>query len=155
MLTESQIIAKYGRPNPTGDGYLFSIQIPFDLKIAWNLSQRTRTIRCHRLVADRMKAAFEDLFRSYGQQEIERLHLNVWGGCFMYRKMRNGSATSRHSWGIAFDIDPLRNGLRTGRAQATLDNPEYDRARAIFKKHGFFSLGERTGFDWMHFETDI
>jgi hypothetical protein len=106
-------------------------------------------------VADRIKAAFTELFNTYGADEIDCLHLNRWGGCFEYRKMRNGTAWSRHSWGIAFDIDPLRNGLRMGRAQATLDNPEYDKARAIFKKHGFFSLGERTGMDWMHFETEV
>lgn len=154
LLTEKEIRDTFGAPDAKG-GYLTTIEIPFDLVIAWNTNQKTRKIRCHKLVAPTIKAIFEDIFKTYGAAEIDRLHINRWGGCFMFRQMRNGTLTSRHSWAIAFDIDPLRNGLRTGRAQATLDDKEYDQMRDIIRKHGFLSLGEITGFDWMHFEVGL
>ena len=155
LLTTKQIKAKYGEPNKTGEGYLVTIKLPYPMKIAWNLKQSVTVMRCHKLVAERFQNIFNELLAHYGLSRIQELKIDVLGGCFNYRLMRNGSEISRHSWGIAIDLDPLNNGLNDNRASSTFDNAEYDEMRAIFKRNGFASLGEVKGRDWMHFEVCV
>jgi hypothetical protein len=65
-----------------------------------------------------------------------------------------GSKTkwSRHAWGIAIDLDPARNGLKTKKPIAQFSKPEYKAMIDIFTKHGFIGYGPAKDYDWMHFE---
>ena len=148
MLTTKQLIAKYGAPNPEGT-YLTKIQLPYpmvyDDKQVWNM-------RCHRLVADKFLAVFNDLLAHYGYEKIKELGIDRYGGCFNYRVMRGGTQLSRHSWGVAIDLDPARNLLKETSKTARFARPEYKDMIDIFYKHGFLSLGREKNYDWMHFE---
>lgn len=153
MLTTSQIRARYGEPNATGAGYLVTIDVPFPLRLAWDVKQFVNRISCHRLIADRLKAALAEILKVYGLQRIQELGIDLYGGCFNYRPMRGGSEPSRHSWGIAIDLDPARNQLRETARTARFARPEYKAMIDIFYKHGFVSLGREKNYDWMHFES--
>jgi hypothetical protein len=153
LLSTKQMKSIFGEPNKTGEGYLVTINLPYPMRLAWNLKQTVQIMRCHKLVADRFEKVFKELLAHYGLKRLQELGIDIFGGCFMYRLMRNGSELSRHSWAAAIDLDPLKNGLRSNRANSTFDNPEYDEMRAIFKRNGFASMGEEKGFDWMHFEA--
>lgn len=156
MLTQQQIEAKYGKPNPTGKGYLVKITLPYKMRLAWSRNQYVTKIQCHKLIADRLISVFTDILNHYGYEEIVRLGLDLYGGCFNYRLMRGSTKTfSRHSWAIAFDLDPDRNLLHETSKTARFARPEYKPMIDIWYKHGFFSLGRLKNYDWMHFETAI
>ena len=148
MITVAQLNAKYGVPNEQGT-YLTTIVLPYPFVYD---GKPVSKMRCHKLVADKFLAVFNDILAHYGLAEIQRLGIDKYGGCFNYRKMRGGTQLSRHSWGVAIDLDPQRNLLKETSATARFARPEYKPMIDIFYKHGFVSLGREKNYDWMHFE---
>lgn len=128
------------------------IILPYRMKIAWDTSKSIGKFTCHKKVAEPMQAIFEDALEHYGLDEIQRLGLDLFGGCLNVRKMRGGSRYSMHSWGIAVDLDPARNQLRWNHTRASFAKPEYKAFWNIVEKHGAISLGRERDFDWMHFQ---
>jgi hypothetical protein len=152
MITTAQAIAKYGKPNQTGS-YLVSIKLPFPMRLAWDKNTIVKTMRCHKLVANQLTAIFTEILQVYGLAKIQELGIDLFGGCFNFRQMRGGSDWSRHSWGIAVDLDPERNQLKETSKTARFARPEYKQMIDIFYKHGFVSLGREKNYDFMHFEA--
>jgi hypothetical protein len=151
-MTTQQAKKKYGEPNVTGAGYLVKIDLPYPMRIAWDTDTTVNTMMCHRLVAENFKNVFNSLLIVYGYEKIKELGIDLFGGCFNYRKMRGGSAMSMHSWGIAIDLDPARNTLKETSKTARFARPEYKKMIDIFYENGFISLGVEKNYDWMHFE---
>ena len=151
-MTTNEIVKKYGKPNEIGEGYLTTILLPYPMKLAWDLDTKVTKMRCHKLAAEAFENVFNDLLAHYGMKEIERLGIDLFGGCFNYRKMRGGSEWSKHSWAIAIDLDPARNKLKETAKTARFARPEYQPMIDIFYKNGFISLGIEKNYDWMHFE---
>lgn len=151
-MTTNQIIKKYGHPNETGEGYLTFIKLPYPMRLAWDTDVVVNRMRCHKMVANNFLNVFNDLLDCYGYDKIKALGIDLFGGCFYYRKKRNGNAWSTHSWGISIDLDPARNKLRETSRTARFARPEYKDMIDIFYKHGFISLGVEKNYDWMHFE---
>lgn len=152
MMSTIDIIKKYGKPNETGAGYLTTIQLPYPMRLAWDLDTKVTRMRCHKLAAEKFLDVFNDLLAEYGMAEIERLGIDLFGGCFNYRKMRGGSSWSKHAWGIAVDLDPARNKLKETAKTARFARPEYQKMIDIFYKNGFINLGIEENRDFMHFE---
>ena len=152
MLTTKQIIKKYGEPHITGGDYLTTITLPYPMRLAWDLDTKVKKMRCHKLVADKFIAIFEDILEHYGLEKIQELGIDLFGGCFNYRKMRGGTSWSTHSWAIAIDLDPARNTLKESSKTARFARKEYKPMIDIFYKHGFISLGVEKNYDWMHFQ---
>jgi D-alanyl-D-alanine carboxypeptidase len=152
MITTSQLIKKYGTPNETGAGYLVPIALPYPMRLAWDKKTKVNRMMVHKLVANKFLLVFNDLLAHYGYDKIVELGIDLFGGCFNYRKMRGGNDFSRHSWGVAIDLDPERNLLKENAKTARFARPEYKPMIDIFYKHGFVSLGVEKGYDFMHFE---
>jgi hypothetical protein len=148
--TESAIRAFYG---PPGEDHLVRIALPYPMRIAWDTKQIVTHTRCHKLVADSLRAILSDLLEQYGSlDQLQRFGLDLFGGIYNYRRMRGGSAWSRHAWGIAIDLDPDRNGLHTPwPSQATMPL----KAIEIFEKHGWKSYARSRGNDAMHFQATL
>lgn len=151
-MTNKYAFAKYGKPNETGTGYLVKIDLPYPMRIAWDTDSTVTTMMCHKLVADDFKVIFNDILAHYGHEKIKELGIDLFGGCFNYRRIRNGTDWSMHAWGIAIDLDPARNTLKETSKTARFARPEYKPMIDIFYKHGFISLGKEKNYDWMHFE---
>jgi hypothetical protein len=152
MITTAQAIKKYGKPTDKGE-YLVSITLPYPMRLAWDKNTKVKTMRCHKLVAENFKNVFTELLVVYGYEKIVELGIDLFGGCFNFRAMRGGSDYSRHSWGIAIDLDPERNLLKETSRTARFARPEYKPMIDVFYKHGFVSLGREQNRDFMHFEV--
>jgi hypothetical protein len=152
MLTTQQATKKYGTPTVTGAEYLVTLDLPYPMRLAWDLDTKVTKVRVHKLVKDNFKRVFDDLLAHYGYEKLVELGIDLFGGCFNYRKMRGGSSWSKHSWGIAIDLDPVRNQLHETKATARFARAEYKPMIDIFYKHGFIGLGVEKNFDWMHWE---
>jgi hypothetical protein len=152
MLTTQQATKKYGTPSITGAEYLVTLELPYPMRLAWDLDTKVSKMRVHKLVKENFKGVFDDLLAHYGYEKLVELGIDLFGGCFAYRKMRGGSSWSKHSWGIAIDLDPVRNQLHETSRTARFARPEYKPMIDIFYKHGFIGLGPEKNFDWMHWE---
>ena len=151
MYTTQEAVNKFGQPNEQGT-YLTTIQLPYPMRIAWDTKTTVNRMRCHKDVAQNFQNVFKELLDHYGLEKIRELGIDLFGGCFNFRKMRGGSSYSKHAWGIAIDLDPARNKLKQTSQTARFARPEYAKMIEIFEKNGFISLGKAKNFDWMHFE---
>lgn len=145
----AEIISKYGQP---GSKNLVTIALPYKMIVSWDKKVKISTLECHKNIAENLKAVFNQILADYGEAKINELGINLYGGCYNYRKMRGGSEWSRHAWGIAIDLDPERNGLKTKWKNARFSRPEYKKMVDAFYKYGFLSYGIERDLDAMHFE---
>ena len=129
------------------------VNTPYTLRLAWDTSKTLNRFTCHKLCAESIQEAMEDILEVYGRDGIEEFGLDMWGGCLNVRKMRGGSNYSMHSWGAAIDWDPARNRLKWRANQAELAKPVYDDFWAAWEKQGWTSLGRAKGYDWMHVQA--
>lgn len=151
MITTEKAIKDFGKPNEKGT-YLVTIDLPYPMRLSWDKKTKITKMQCHILVAKNFRSVFNDILTHYGLEKIHELGIDLYGGCFNFRKMRGGTDYSRHSWGIAIDLDPERNLLHETKKTARFARPEYKPMIDIFYKNGFLSLGVEKNYDWMHFE---
>lgn len=149
--------AHYGTARPSAD-YLDWFSFPTNnirlyTRSGAGLSDRTGNglddHRCHKAVKDALQAALREIYDTLGKRRFEKEGWHVYGGCYNYRRKRGGSNLSTHSWGIAIDINPGENGLRSSKTSFS------DEAIDIMEKHGFLSGGRAWGRDYMHFQAAI
>ncbi|MBB3772011.1 hypothetical protein FHS55_002620 [Angulomicrobium tetraedrale] len=131
------------------------VDLAYPMRIAWDKSQVIRRFRCHEKVASAFQAVFAQTLDAYGIDAIQRLGLDLFGGCYNYRPMRGSNAWSMHAWGIAVDLDPERNQLKWGRDRAVFAKPDYERFWQIVEGQGLLSLGRARNYDWMHFQAAL
>lgn len=130
-----------------------ALALPYPHRLAWNKTVVVHTFQCHEKVRDSLQRVLSSVVEHYGIQEIQRLRLDLWGGCLNVRTMRGGTRYSLHSWGIAVDYDPERNRLKWGRDRAAFAQPEYDPWWRLWEEEGWVSLGRHRNFDWMHIQA--
>jgi hypothetical protein len=137
---------------PVGEN-MTKLDVPYKLKLAWSPQTTLSKISCHEKVAKSLYAIFENTLKSYGEKDIAKLRLDLFGGCVNVRRMRGGSAWSIHSWGAAIDLDPDNNQLKWNKPKATFSKKEYAEFWKIVEAEGWTSLGKARNFDWMHFQA--
>lgn len=103
-------------------------------------------VRCHRRVVDSLAAAMAELDRAGLAGLVDRADFQRQGGCYNPRPLRGGDGElSRHSWGIAVDLDVAANPLGAP--------PRMDaRLVAVMERHGFTWGGRWLRPDGGHFE---
>jgi hypothetical protein len=103
-------------------------------------------VRCHRLVIPDLAAAMAELQRRGLAPLVDVADFHREGGCYVPRQLRGGDGQlSRHSWGIAVDLNVAANPL--GRP------PHQDpRLVQVMARHGFTWGGRWLRPDGGHFE---
>lgn len=127
------------------------VKTPYPLKVAWDTSRILNQFSCNEKVVEPIQEAMETILDIYGRDEISRLNIDHWGGCFNIRKMRGSrNRMSVHAYGAAIDWMPTQNGLRWDSTQAVLAKPEYEPFWDAWTRTGATSLGLAQDRDWMH-----
>lgn len=134
---------------------LVSVKVPEGYPLKYD-GKPVKSIRIHELVADRLEAALNDILAYYGP-DIEKIAPGacVYDGSYNFRKTRNSSSQSIHSWGLAIDFDASNNQLKTKSPYARLSQDVYKPFFDILEHHGFASLGRRSDSDWMHVQATL
>ncbi|QRM55163.1 peptidoglycan-binding protein [Sinorhizobium sp. BG8] len=130
-----------------------TIDIPFDMYLAWDKGTRVRKMTLHEKVAISAGIALNKIAGIYSAAERKSLGIDLFGGSLNVRRMRGGSSYSMHSWGIAIDFDPERNQLNWGRDKARLAQPDAVPFWVAWESEGWLSLGRAKNFDWMHVQA--
>lgn len=130
-----------------------SIELPYDMFLAWDKGQRVRKMTLHTKVAASAQRVFEKVADKYNGPERKALGLDLFGGSLNVRKMRGGNSWSMHSWGIAIDFDPERNALHTSSPKARLSHADAVPFWEFWEEEGWLSLGRARNYDWMHVQA--
>lgn len=150
MPTQAQVRAGtsiFGRAGCEDE--LVNIVPPYTL---YYEGKAVKTIRVHRLIAERVEAALKAVLEHYGQDAISRLGLDVYSGSYNYRSTSTGSSLSMHAWGIALDFDAEHNSYAMKKPKARFSGAEYDAWWRIWEEQGAVSLGRERDVDWMHLQ---
>ena len=147
---QAALTAHYGSVNSIS---LAKVELPYTMRINWDVSVKVNRFSCHPLVADSIKKVLTNVKDHYGVERIKELHLDLWGGCYNKRKKRGGTQWSTHAWGIAIDFDTQRNQLHWGRDRAAFARPEYEKWWELWEAEGWISLGRIANYDWMHVQA--
>ena len=147
---QAEMKAFYGNP---GSPPMKKVRVPWTMKLAWDTSTKIAHIGCHTKVANSVENVLTRVHAHYGEAEIKRLHLDLYGGCFFSRRKRGGSSWSVHAYAAALDWDPVRNQLKWGRDKASLDASAYDFWWHAWEADGWVSLGRSRNYDWMHVQA--
>jgi hypothetical protein len=115
-----------------------------DGRVLLNDTVRIRA-QCHVVVVGDLAAALADVVTAGLASTIDVGDTNAYGGCFNPRYSRNSGYLSRHSYGMAIDINTDSNCLGCRPPM----NCEVVR---IFRRHGFAWGGNFRVPDGMHFE---
>lgn len=133
---------------------LQAFEIPYAMKLSWDVGQPLRKMTLHKKVGESMQKALSKVASVYTEKERADLGLDLFGGSYNYRVMRGGSALSMHAYGIAIDFDPVRNGLKVKAPKARLSHRDAIPFFEAWEQAGFWvSLGRARDFDWMHVQA--
>lgn len=142
-----------GVPNAPAPARIVKVRCPWKLKIAWQLASTRTHFNINEKCADSLATVLEKVHATYGDAGIARLGLDIFGGDYNARLKRGGRTLSTHSWGIAIDFDPTRNGLKANHATAAFAKPDYEDWWRAWESEGWVSLGRARNFDWMHVQA--
>lgn len=142
---EADLIRFYGQPGDESN--LVSFEFPFPM---FYDGKRVLRSRCHYKVKDSLLRILGEIGTRWVNHRGILEDAEDYGGIYNFRKMRGGSSISRHSWGIAIDLDPDDNGLKMPwptQADMPLEIME------AFAREGWMCAGAFWGRDAMHMQA--
>ena len=126
---------------------LVSFEFPFPM---YYEGKRVLRSRCHRKVKDSLLRILGEIGTRWINHEGIMEEAEDYGGIYNFRQMRGGLSLSRHSWGIAIDLDADDNPLRASWPQQA-DMPL--EIMEAFAREGWLCAGSAWGRDAMHFHA--
>lgn len=154
--TQIDLIAFYGPPGKSDGSFrppLVKVPLPWTMKLAWDTRLKRSFLYCHARAAPSLARVLARIRQTHTDAQISALGIDLFGGDYNPRKMKGASRSSLHSWGIAYDFDPERNGLHMNGAQARLGQPDAVPFWQAWEAEGWCSLGRARNYDWMHVQA--
>ena len=145
MDNEVELTRFYGKAGD--ESQLVTFEFPFPM---FYQGKRVLRSRCHRLVKDSILRVLGEIGMRWAGNRGIMEEAEDYGGIYNFRPMRGSSRISRHSWGIAIDLDADDNGLHDSwpaKADMPLEIME------AFAREGWIGLGWTIGRDAMHFQA--
>lgn len=142
---EQALTSFYGKAGD--ESQLVSFEFPYPMLYG---GKRVTRSRCHRLVKDSLLRVLTEIGDRWAGNRGIMEEAEDFGGIYNFRSMRGGSRPSRHSWGIAIDLDADDNGLHAKWPQDA-DMPL--EIMEAFAREGWVGLGWSIGRDAMHFQA--
>lgn len=147
--TQANVEKFFGKPGEN----LTRLTPPYPMRLDWDHKTPLKDYLIHEKVHDSAMRVFKRVLGHYGEEQIKKLGLDRWAGCYSNRSMRGGSKLSMHAWAIAHDFWAAMNQLQWGRDKAVFAKPEYDVWWRCWTEEGHLSLGKARNFDWMHVQA--
>lgn len=148
--TNEALEAVYG---PPGEDNLVRIELPYEMKLAWDTDATVNSTLCHEMVAERLSNFLIDINEIYSEDEIEKYGLNLFGGVYNYRNMKGSLRMSTHAWGIAMDLNPTGNPYKAPFESTVFGAAELKPLLDAGEANGFLNAGRYMGKDTMHFQA--
>lgn len=142
----------YGTPGEEIRARLVTVDLPYALRLDWDLALSVSRVTLHELCAPSFVAAMADVRAEYGEARQRDLGIDRYAGGYMHRKMRGGSKWSMHAYGCAVDFYAAPNGLTTRCPRALFCGPDYKSFLDIMESHGWLPAVRLWGADAMHFQ---
>ena len=149
---QSDVGAFYGQPGPQIQRQLTPVDLPFAMRLDWDMTTTVQRVTLHKKCARSFAMAMSAVKEEYGLRRIRSLGLDRFAGGYNHRKMRGGSRWSMHAYGCAVDIYAAPNGLRTRCPDALFCAPEYRDFLDIMEAHNWLPAIRLWGADAMHFQ---
>jgi hypothetical protein len=156
MLSTTQLKNKYG--DPTADQLAFEHRnmiiwdIPDEINKA--IPALPNRVYINKVIQGPLEVVFRALIAEGVQGEVK-----TWNGCFVVRKQRGAATISRHSFGIAIDMNAAWNPLVRGVTPATREKLRKEKVTwsekflDCWRKSGWVCGADwNTVLDGMHFE---
>jgi hypothetical protein len=143
-----------GRPTAVWErDHLKTIDLPYPMLLAWDLSKQVRKLTCHKLAADSVERIFAAILAHYGTLDaIKQARMHLFGGCYNYRRVAGSGRLSTHAWGAGIDLDPDRNPM--GKEYDESDGMMPLAVVEIFEAEGWAWGGRfKNRIDAMHFQA--
>lgn len=148
MISDEKLINIYGEP---GSNQVYCL-LPYKMKLAWNEKVSISRFSCHKDIKYKVESTFKEVLNHYGLEKVQKMGLDLFGGCLNIRNKIGGDTLSLHSWGLAIDLDPEHNQLKWGKDKARFAHNDYKDFWNIVELFGGYSMGRAKNYDWMHFQ---
>lgn len=149
--------AFYGSPGDASQ--LKRLAFPYPMRL-YNRDAKAGTIKGHRVHKKCLRSLYlilDDLLKSKGLAWITKQGLDVFGGIYNDRNVRNGNSKSKHAFGAAIDLNPDENLNQQKWQVNKVGKPGWANmplaAIEIFERHGWKSGARVWGRDAMHFQA--
>lgn len=149
---QAEVGSFYGTPGLAIVKQLVMAELPFSLRLDWDLTKTTKRAQLHKKCAPAFVAAMIEVFAHFGLPEIKRLGIDRFAGGYNHRQMRGGTSWSMHAYGCAVDFYAGPNGLKVRCPDALFCRPEYKPFLDIMESHGWLPAIRLWGADAMHFQ---
>lgn len=149
---QREVSSFYGQPGDQIKSRLARVELPFKLRIDYNLRQSVSRLTVHERCAQPLKNALIAVHKEYGAERMRDLGIDRYAGGYNHRKMRGGSKWSMHAYGCAVDFFADPNGLRMKCPEALFCGSDYRAFLDIMESHGWLPAIRLWGKDAMHFQ---